>query len=282
MGMIEAENLTRTFDRFLAVDGLSFSVEAGEIFGFLGPNGAGKTTTIRLLTGQLWPTAGRARVAGCDVLRERKRLKPRLGVVFEQQNVYERLSGRENLLFSARLYGVGARRVEEVLELVGLRERGHDRVQHYSNGMKQRLLVARALLHQPEVLFLDEPTKGLDPTVAREIRSIVANLAGRGMTIFLTTHYMEEADQLCRRVAFVNEGRIVALDAPERLKVAYGQRAVRVVLDHGERLQLSLDDPADGWRLGEMTAAGRVSTLHSAEATLEEVFVRLTGRSLVG
>ena len=281
MNAIVTENLTRTFNGLRAVDGITFTVEEGEVFGFLGPNGAGKTTTIRLLTGQLRPTAGSARVAGCDVASERKRLKPQVGVVFEQQNLYERLSGRENLVFSARLYGVGGRRVDEMLEQVGLHERANDRIQQYSNGMKQRLLIARALLHRPRVLFLDEPTKGLDPTVAREIRRLVAGLADQGVTVFLTTHYMEEADQLCRRVAFLNQGRIVALDTPQRLKVAHGQRCLTAMLDDGERLSLSLDDPADGRRLGELAAAGRILTLHSAEATLEEVFIKLTGRRLL-
>ena len=280
MYAIEAENLTRTFNGLRAVDGITFTVEEGEVFGFLGPNGAGKTTTIRLLTGQLRPTAGSARVAGCDVVRHRERLKPRIGVVFEEQNLYDRLSGRGNLAFSARLYGVDDGRVEELLEQVGLRERASDPVRHYSNGMKQRLLIARALLHRPKVLFLDEPTKGLDPGVAREIRRLVADLAAQGVTIFLTTHYMEEADQLCRRVAFIDQGRIVALDAPARLKAAHGERRLNVILDDGQRLSLSLDDPTDGRRLGELAAAGRIVTLHSAEATLEEVFIRLTGRRL--
>jgi ABC-2 type transport system ATP-binding protein len=281
MNVIEVENLTRAFNGLQAVDGISFTVGEGEIFGFLGPNGAGKTTTIRMLTGQLRPTAGQARVAGYDVVRERTQLKPRIGVVFEQQNLYERLSGRENLAFSARLYNVDNHRVDEVLEQVGLRERGKDRLQHYSNGMKQRLLIARALLHRPSVLFLDEPTRGLDPTMAGEIRSLVADLARQKVTVFLTTHYMEEADHLCSHVAFVNKGKIVALDTPQRLKVAHGDRCLRVIMNDGESLNLALDNPTDGRRLGEMAAAGQILTLHSAEATLEEVFIRLTGRRLV-
>lgn len=280
MNTIEAEDLTRTFNGLRAVDHLTFAVGEGEIFGFLGPNGAGKTTTIRLLTGQLRPTAGWARVAGCDVVRERERLKPHIGVVFEYQNLYERMSGRENLAFSARLYSVDGRQVEEALEQVGLRERANDPVARYSNGMKQRLLIARALLHRPRVLFLDEPTKGLDPNVARELRHLVSELAGQGMTVFLTTHYMEEADQLCRRVAFLDRGRILALDTPEHLKVTYGQPLLKVTLDDGERLSLSLDSPADGQKLGELAEAGRILTVHSAEATLEDVFIRLTGRRL--
>jgi ABC-2 type transport system ATP-binding protein len=166
---------------------------------------------------------------------------PKIGVVFESQNLYERLSGRDNLLFYARLYRVEKEHVAEVLEKVGLAGRERDKVREYSNGMKQRLLIARALLHKPEVLFLDEPTKGLDPNVARELRAIVKELANQGMTIFLTTHYMEEADQLSDRVAIIDHGKIAALDTPERLKVEHGE---------GERV------------------------------TLEDVFVRLTGRYL--
>jgi ABC-2 type transport system ATP-binding protein len=147
--------------------------------------------------------------------------------------------------------------------------------------MKQRLLIGRALLHSPRVLFLDEPTRGLDPSVAREIRHLVADLGRQGVTVFLTTHYMEEADQLCQRVAFLNAGRIVALDTPARLKVSYGQRNVRVTLDDGQGLTLALGDPTDAQKLAEWAATGRVLTLHSGEATLEEVFIQLTGRRLV-
>jgi ABC-2 type transport system ATP-binding protein len=223
MNAIEVNALTRMYDGLRAVDGITFSVDPGEIFGFLGPNGAGKTTTIRMLTGQLLPTSGTAKVAGYDVVTQRQQLKPRIGVVFDNQNLYERMSARENLAFYARLYRVKKDRVEEVLAQVGLVERGRDKVSGYSNGMKQRLLIARALLHKPEVLFLDEPTRGLDPHIARDIRGIVAGLAKDGMTVFLTTHYMEEADQLSRRVAFLDQGRIVALDTPERLKAEYGR-----------------------------------------------------------
>ena len=220
MKAIEVRNLTRDYNGLRAVDHINFDIEAGEIFGFLGPNGAGKTTTIRMLTGQLRPTSGEAKVAGYDIVGQRQQLKPRIGVVFDSQNLYERMSGRENLIFFARLYRVKKERVDEVLTQVGMTERAGDKVQKYSNGMKQRVLIARALLHKPEVLFLDEPTRGLDPHIAREIRAIIVNLARGGMTVFLTTHYMEEADQLCQRVAFLDRGRIVDLDAPADLKSA--------------------------------------------------------------
>jgi ABC-2 type transport system ATP-binding protein len=185
-------------------------------------------------------------VAGCDVVKGRQQLKPNIGVVFEQQNLYPRLSARDNLLFSARLYGVPKGRVDEVLEQVDLQDRAKEDIQKYSNGMKQRILIARAILHQPKVLFLDEPTRGLDPGMARSIRSLVRDLAQSGMTVFLTTHYMEEADQLCQRVAILDQGRIVALDSPANLKAAYLAVAPK---------------------LGDIL-------------TLEDVFIHLTGHAL--
>ncbi len=241
MKAITVKNLVRDYDHLRALDGVSFDVEPGEIFGFLGPNGAGKTTAIRILTGQLRPTSGQAWVMGCDVVDERQAMKPQIGVVFESQNLYERMSGRDNLRFTARLYRVKKARVEETLKQVGLTDRARDPVRKYSNGMKQRLLIARALLHKPKVLFLDEPTRGLDPNIAREIRALIASLAQQGMTIFLTTHYMEDADRLSNRVAIIDQGRIVAIDTPQALKRAHG--------------------------VGE-------------HPTLEDVFINLTGRHL--
>jgi ABC-2 type transport system ATP-binding protein len=278
---IEAHDLTRRYGSFTAVDDLSFAVDEGEIFGFLGPNGAGKTTTIKMLTGRLRPTTGSARVADCDVVTERDQLKPRIGVVFEHQNLYERLSGRENLAFFAQLYGVGSAQVNRALEQVKMTDRASESVGKYSNGMRQRILIARALLHRPRVLFLDEPTRGLDPAVAREIRGLVSELASEGVTVFLTTHYMEEADQLCRRVGIIDSGKLVALDTPERLKAQHSSRRVSYTLADGSTSSLSLDDPADGRRLGELVASGQVSSLHSAEPTLEEVFLQHTGKRLL-
>lgn len=280
MNAIEVEGLSRTFNDLQAVDNISFTVEAGEIFGFLGHNGAGKTTTIRMLSGQLRPSAGRARVASCDVITEQRRLKALIGVVSENQNLYERMSGRENLAFAVRLYGTNNRRVDESLDQVGLLDRAKDNVRHYSNGMKQRLLIARALLHRPQIIFLDEPTRGLDPVVGREIRRLVVELSTQGVTVFLTTHYMEEADQLCGRVAFLSEGRIVALDTPDNLKVAHGQKSLKVTLDNGQSLTIALDDEDAGKQLEKLVNAGQIRTLHSAEATLEEVFIQIAGRGL--
>ena len=239
---IETCDLTRMFDGVTAVDRLTFAVTPGETFGFLGPNGAGKTTTIKILTGQLRPTSGQAMVCGYNVVTQRQQIKPLIGVVFEYQNIYERMTAVENLRFSARLYGVNRQRVDEVLHQVGLQDQARKKTAHFSNGMKQRLLIARALLHQPQVLFLDEPTRGLDPGVAREIRLLVQELRAQGVTVFLTTHYMEEANRLCDRVAIVHNGRIVALDTPQNLKHNIGQE----------------------------------------NATLEDVFLTLTGHPLAG
>lgn len=222
MKAITTTNLTKKFGELIAVDRISFSVNSGEVFGFLGPNGAGKTTTIRMLTGQLLPSSGEGTVAGFDILTERNRLKLRIGVIFEFQNLYERLSAKDNLNFMRRLYGVERDRVDQVLELVGLKDRANEKLKNYSNGMKQRLLIARALLHEPEILFMDEPTRGLDPVIALQIRRIISQLAQEGRTIFLTTHYMEEADRLCDRVAIINHGKIIALDTPQQLKQNYG------------------------------------------------------------
>jgi len=280
MNAIEVEGLSRSFNGLHAVDNISFTVEAGEIFGFLGHNGAGKTTTIRMLSGQLRPSDGRARVAGCDVITEQQRLKPLVGVVSEHQNLYERMSGRENLAFAARLYGTENPRVDEALDQVDLIDRARDNVANYSNGMKQRLLIARALLHRPQIIFLDEPTRGLDPVVGREIRRLVVELSTQGVTVFLTTHYMEEADELCGRVAFLSEGRIVALDTPDNLKVAHGQKSLNVTLDNGQSLTIDLNDEDAGAQLEKLVSAGAIRTLHSAEATLEEVFIQIAGRGL--
>lgn len=280
MNAIEVEGLSRTFKSLRAVNNISFTVEAGEIFGFLGHNGAGKTTSIRMLTGQLRPTAGLARVAGCDVVAEQPRLKPLIGVVSEHQNLYERMSGRENLAFAARLFGTGSQRIDEALDQVGLLDRAKDKIANYSNGMKQRLVIARALLHRPQIIFLDEPTRGLDPVVGRDIRRLVLDLSSHGVTVFLTTHYMEEADQLCARVAFISDGRIVALDTPDNLKVAHGQKSLKVTLNNGQSLAIQLDDQDAGKQLEQLVNAGEIRTLHSAEATLEEVFIQITGRRL--
>jgi ABC-2 type transport system ATP-binding protein len=217
------------------------------------------------------------------VVAEREAIKPLINLVFEDQNLYERMTGRENLRLFADLYGMPAGRVDEVLALVGLDDEAAKRkVKGYSTGMKQRLLIARALINRPRALFLDEPTRGLDPASARDLRALIATLGQEGTTIFLTTHYMEEADELCDRVAFLSQGKIVALDTPRELKLRYGQgqrRAVVTLADRSEQT-IALDDPADAARLDAWLRDGLVLTIHSQEGTLEDVFVALAGRAL--
>ena len=278
--IIEVDGLSKHYGDLRAVDEVSFSVSEGEILGFLGHNGAGKTTTIRMLTGRARPTSGRALIAGHDVVRERERVKPLINLVFEEQNLYERQTGRENLQLFARLYGAPRARVPELLERVGLTDAASRRVRTYSSGMKQRLLIARALVNDPRVLFLDEPTKGLDPSSARDVRSIIRDHARTGATVFLTTHYMEEADELCDRVAFLAAGAIVALDTARELKLRYGQRTATVLLRDRSEHEVRLDDGDAAARLEAWMAAGEVLTLHSNEGTLEDVFVNLAGRPL--
>jgi len=206
-----------------AVRGISFDVAEGELFGLLGPNGAGKTTTIKMLITLLLPTSGQGRVLGYDVVRDAREVRKRIGYVFGgDRGLYERLSGLDNLRYFAELYGVSGKaqrvRIQEVLELVGLAGRERERVEGYSRGMRQRLHIARGILHDPQVVFLDEPTIGVDPIGARALRSMIAGLVGAGKTVLLTTHYMFEADSLCDRIAVIAGGRIVAEGTPSALK----------------------------------------------------------------
>jgi len=213
----------RSMKEVVAVDEISFEVQTGELFGLLGPNGAGKTTTVKMLTTLLIPTSGSARILGFDVTHHAEKIRPRIGFIFGgERGLYWRLSATDNLRYFASLYHVDPEvsraRIPYLLEMVGLTGREKEKVEGYSRGMKQRLHVARTLLHDPEMLFLDEPTIGLDPVGARELRHVVQNLRSEGKTILLTTHYMFEADALCQRIAVINHGRIIALDTPEGLK----------------------------------------------------------------
>lgn len=282
--MIRAENLVKAYGERKAVDGVSFEVRAGECFGFLGPNGAGKTTTSRMLVGLTNPTSGSVRVAGFDPATEPLMVHRNIGVVFEAPNLYERLTAADNLLLFAKLNGLSADPVKETLERLGLGERSKDSVSKFSKGMKQRVLIGRALLHKPKVLFLDEPTSGLDPASALMIREIVRDLQEKGTTIFLTTHYMEEADELCDRVAFIESGKIAAVDTPINLKLLYGEKRLKIELkgDNGETVEhiKPMDDPETGLFIADAIRSGTLSTVHSQEASLADVFIKLTGRSL--
>jgi ABC-2 type transport system ATP-binding protein len=242
VGAIEVEELRRTYrtrkgllrrrkTEVHALRGISFEVERGELFGLLGPNGAGKTTTIKILATLLLPTSGSARVLGFDPARQPREVRPRIGHVFGgDRGLYDRLSGLDNLRYFADLYRVPVRekrrRIGELLELVRLNGRERERVETYSRGMRQRLHIARGLLHDPEVLFLDEPTIGLDPVGARELRETIAQLGHSGKTILLTTHYMYEADELCQRIGVISNGQFVAYGTPADLKAGVADRTV--------------------------------------------------------
>ncbi len=278
MAVVEALDLHRTYKTHTgtirrrvkeieAVHGVSFAIEKGELFGLLGPNGAGKTTTIKMLITLLIPTSGAARVLGYDVVKDAREVRKRIGYVFGgERGVYERLSGYDNLRYFAELYGVPGKiqkqRIEELLELVGLKGREHERAEGYSRGMKQRLHVARGLLHDPEVLFLDEPTIGLDPVGARELRSTIASLTDAGKTILLTTHYMFEADALCDRE------RLRRLEGV--LSVWVEEREQAQVLSVQTRADVQLTATILGHLNG--TNVGRVS---HREPTLEDAYVAL-------
>ena len=220
--IIQVSDLTKRYGEILAVDHINFEVEKGEVFGFLGPNGAGKTTTIRMLTGLSKPTDRKASILGFDINSQIVQIKKHIGVVPEISNLYDELSGFDNLLFMAQLYGVARtqrrKRAEELLKTFRLYERKDSLFRTFSRGMKRALTIAAALIHNPEVLFLDEPTVGLDVVAARSLRNLISNLRRQGITIFLTTHYLEEADLLCDHVAILVKGRILAIDTPQTLK----------------------------------------------------------------
>jgi ABC-2 type transport system ATP-binding protein len=283
--MIVAEKLAYWYGELVAVDNISFNVAESEILGFLGPNGAGKTTTVNMLTGLLKPKAGRAVLLGLDMSENLEKVQGEMGVCFEVTNLYEQMSALENLRFFARLFGINGFDAYALLKRVGLEGREKDRVETYSKGMKQRLMVARSIVNRPKVLFLDEPTAGLDPTSSEAILKIILEERERGATILLTTHDMVEADKLSDRVAFMDRGKIVALDKPHNLKQQYGKRALKARVATGsgklEDREVILDAPETPDAIRELFAREKVVTVHSEEATLEDIFIRITGRGLV-
>lgn len=282
---INVNNLSHRYGSLQAVNGISFSVQPGEILGFLGPNGAGKSTAIKVLTGQLALQQGSAQILGRDIGRDDPVLQSQIGVTFEEKNLYLEMTALENLDFFASLFGIRKPNSLEALRRVGLADRARDRVGKYSKGMRQRLMIARAFINKPQVLFLDEPTDGLDPVTAVEIRKTIKEEAERGAAVLLTTHNMHEADELSDRVAFINEGEIAALDTAENLKLKYGKRSVRVRLRDGDGIveeNLPLDGERSSARLSELAASPNLLTIHTEEATLEAIFIKLTGRRLAG
>jgi ABC-2 type transport system ATP-binding protein len=308
MPVIEVHDLTRRFGEFTAVDGVGFAVEPGEIFGFLGPNGAGKSTTISMLCTLLKPSAGDARINGFDIATQRDAVRRSIGLIFQDPTLDDRLTGWQNLQFHALLYDVAPReferRAEELLDMVELTDKVHRGVKTYSGGMKRRLEIVLGLLHHPRVLFLDEPTIGLDPQTRMRIWEYVQRVRdAEGLTLFLTTHYIDEAE-VCDRIAVIDHGRIVACDTPRGLKEGVGGDVITVRTTDDERARLvfaylgfGAEPSAEGLRI--VTARGdevipdlvrlldeeagpavRVTSIDMQRPTLDDVFVKLTGRDI--
>ncbi|KXA95213.1 ABC transporter ATPase [candidate division MSBL1 archaeon SCGC-AAA259I07] len=312
MGAIETDGLAKEFDGTIAVDHVSFEVRRGEIFGLLGPNGAGKTTTIRMLCTLLRPTEGTARVAGYDVVDEDDQVREHIGLVSEEMIMYDRLTAYENLKLFAKLYDIPGeildQKIGELLDLVKMSEWRDEQVGRFSSGMRQRVNVVRGLLNEPEVLFLDEPTLGLDPQSTAEIRGLIEQIKGEGdTTIVLTTHIMTEADALCDRVGIIDRGKIAALDTPSALKRKVSGRGSKVLELEGPGLDeqlLSVVESLEPVREVTMESSSRlkimgegdevldrvidavrskdckITSINDREPTLEDVFLELTGREL--
>ena len=307
--VIQASDLTKFYGEILAVDHINFDVKRGEIFGFLGPNGAGKTTTIRILTGLSKPTEGKASVLGFDINSEIVEAKRHIGVVPEISNLYDEFSAIDNLLFMAQLYGVPRpqrrKRAEELLKIFGLYERKDSPFRTFSRGMKRALTIATALIHNPKLLFLDEPTVGLDVVAARSLRNLIGNLRQQGITIFLTTHYLEEADLLCDRVAILVKGRIIKVDSPQTLKATTEEESViefsfdreisallddlsnrlsgvKIVTVDQDRVRIYGGIPPDLYdkvfRFAKDKNIG-IQSVNSIKPTLEDAFIKITGLS---
>jgi len=283
MPAIHVENLTRKFHDFVAVDNISFDIESGEIFGLLGPNGAGKTTTISMLSTMLKPTSGIATVNGSDVLTDEDGVRKSIGIVFQDQSLDEELTAYENMDFHGRLYRIPGEtreeRISELLTLVELKERQHDLVKTFSGGMRRRLEIARGLLHRPKVLFLDEPTLGLDPQTRNHLWQYIEQLNEEmGITIILTTHYMDEADRLCDRIAIIDQGRIIALDTSQNLKSAIGGDVITIQTPDYERISSKITAP---WVEQIEQHDGYVTiNLHNAEKHLSEIVTLLNGNGI--
>jgi ABC-2 type transport system ATP-binding protein len=277
--MIEMTGLTKKYGDRTAVDNLHLSIPQGELFGLLGPNGAGKTTTIRVLTMLTRPTAGCITIGNWHLPNDERQIKTMIGVVPQHFNLDIELTARENLELHGRLHEIPAQerkqRIEELLEFVELSDRADDMVQIFSGGMKRRLMIARALFHHPKVLFLDEPTVGLDPQVRRRLWELVRHLASEGLTVLLTTHYIEEAESLCQRVAILDKGKLIALDTPSNLCQGLGEYVVE--WHDGDKLNSRFfpDRARAAQFLGDLTAAASIR-----RSNLEDVFVELTGRKV--
>ncbi|MBF4695879.1 ABC transporter ATP-binding protein [Fusibacter ferrireducens] len=284
--MIKVKNLYHSYnnDDNYAVNDVNFEIKKGEIFGFLGPSGAGKSTTQNILVGLLQLQQGEVEVAGYDIKHIKNKMFNKIGMSFEQSNVYNKMSGIENLEFYRKLFDVETRDPMELIRLVGLDGKENVKAERYSKGMKHRLTFARSMINNPKMWFLDEPTTGLDPAIASNIKDIIKRENEKGVTIFLTTHNMYIADELCHRVAFIVDGKIRLIDSPKALKLKYGEKLVDVEYFKSGQLikaHFSTVFEAEKERLIEVIKNYDIQTMHTKEATLEEIFIKVTGRGLV-
>ncbi|MCS6865935.1 MAG: ABC transporter ATP-binding protein [Gemmataceae bacterium] len=277
--MIRIAGLRVLYGSFAAVDGLNLDIRRGELFGLLGPNGAGKSTTIRVLIGQRRPTSGTVTIAERDIVREWSAIKPLFGYVPDRENHFEEFTGRRNLEFFGQLYGVPRLRVADVLKMVELEEAADLPVRGYSLGMRKKLLLARALLHEPPILYLDEPTANLDIHSAEVVHRILRQRVQLGATIILTTHDMDEVEKICDRVGIMCRGRLVALDSPLALKQQHTERKVDVIDTRGQRWVYDLDNPTDRAQLGALVATGQAASLRTREFDFHAAFLKLTGQA---
>jgi len=286
MAMIEVEGLYYSYsnDDNFAVKDVSFKVAEGEIFGFLGPSGAGKSTTQGILTGLLQLQKGNVSVAGYDIKNISRKMFNKIGMSFEQSNVYSKLTAKENLSFYSKLFDVKTRDPMKLINLVGLGGKENIKAGEFSKGMKHRLTFARSMINNPNMWFLDEPTTGLDPAIAADIKDIIKEHNNKGVTVFLTTHNMYIADELCGRVAFIVDGEIKLIDSPKNLKLQYGEKMVDVeyVQDGNVKKEtFSTIMQKDKDLLRQIIADKEILTMHTKEATLEEIFIKVTGRGLL-
>jgi len=277
--VIELEGLTRTYGKIRAVDGLSLTIREGEVFGLLGPNGAGKTTAIKMMTTLSRPDAGNCRICGFDVVREPRKIRERIGVVPQENNLERELTARENLMIYSLLHRVrdAERRIEENLRRVDLWDRRDSVVSVFSGGMQRRLLLARALLAEPAVLFLDEPSIGLDPQIRRQLLDSIRRTRIAGRTVVITTHYIEEAEALCDTVGILSRGKLIALGSPDQLKRSVGEYIVELIDEEGRLIQHIHQSRG---KAHEDAAEGRNGSVTVRKSNLEDVFIKLTGERI--
>ena len=273
--VIKADNLGKSFGSFKAISSLTFEVNKGEILGFLGPSGSGKTTTINILTGQLTPDQGQSSILGKSSTNLNEKDLANIGLITENSGYYEKLSLYDNLLFFAKLYDVPQGDLDDLMKRVGLYDRRKTLAEKLSTGMKQRMLLVRAIINKPQVLFLDEPTSGLDPSTSKSIHELIKELQAEGTTIFLTTHDMHEATILCDKIVLLNKGQIVEAGTPSDLIQKYNtDKRVKITYQSGKEDYLSFSE------LGQISQTDDILTIHSCEPTLEDVFIQLTGGKL--